>query len=221
MITSEKKEKAILLRKHGDSLREISEKLKVSKSTASLWLRDLKLSSSALKTLEEKKQNGRKKGNAKQKQKSLQREKDIHDSVVQYLGATPFSKKQAKGLSALLYGCEGSKNETGRMVFINSDPILISFFLQLFRLAFKVNERKFRVLMHLHPYHNEKKQKKFWSEITGVSSKQFSKAYRKSNGKKNIREGYQGCVSVRYNSGAIQRELAMLYKEMIKRRYNV
>ncbi|OGI15450.1 MAG: hypothetical protein A2878_01560 [Candidatus Moranbacteria bacterium RIFCSPHIGHO2_01_FULL_54_31] len=221
MIAVGVKEKAIILRKRGSSLKEISDRLKVSKSTASLWLRNVKLSSSALKTLEEKKQNGRKRGNARQIEKSIENVRDIRDSVTRYLRVTPFSKEQAKGFCALLYGCEGSKNETGRMAFINSDPALITFFLHLFRLAFEVNEKKFRVLMHLHQYHDEKKQKKFWSEITGIPSEQFSKTYQKPNGQKNIREGYQGCVSVRYNSASVQKELVILYREMIEQRYCV
>lgn len=216
MVADKTKEKAIILRKQGSSLREISETLKISKSTASLWLRDLKLSSLALKKLEEKKTNGRKKGNDRQKEKSLQKEKDICALAIRYLDATSFSKEQAKGLCALLYGCEGAKNDT-RAAFINSDPDLIRFFLVLFRRAFSVDEKKFRVQMHLHEYHDEKRQLKFWAGVTGISEEQFSKAFRKKNGKKNIREGYQGCISVRYNSADVQKELISVYREILKR----
>lgn len=221
MIATGIKEQATILRKQGSSLREISDTLKISKSTASLWLRGLTFSSVALKILEEKKQNGRKKGNARQIEKSLENVKNIRDSVAQYLRVTSFSKEQAKGFCALLYGCEGSKNETGRMAFINSDPDLVAFFLHLFRLAFEVNESKFRVLMHLHQYHDEKRQKKFWSDITGIPCEQFSKTYQKPHGQKNIREGYQGCVSVRYNSASVQKELVILYREMIEQRHYI
>lgn len=216
MIADRTKERAIILRKQGSSLREISEALSVSKSTASLWLRDLKLSSLAMRILEGKKVNGRKKGNDRQKEKSLQKERDICVLAAQYLDTVPFSKEQAKGLCALLYGCEGAKNDT-RAAFINSDPSLIRFFLVLFREAFSVDEKKFRVQMHLHEYHNEKKQLKFWAGITGISEQQFSKTFQKKNGKKNIREGYQGCISVRYNSADVQKELISVYREILKR----
>lgn len=216
MVADKTKEKAIFLRKQGSSLREISEVLKVSKSTASLWLRDLKLSSSALKTLEEKKTNGRKKGNDRQKEKSLQKEKNICVLTAQYLDTTSFSREQAKGLCALLYGCEGAKNDT-RAAFINSDPGLICFFLILFRKAFSVDEKKFRVQMHLHEYHDERRQLKFWANITGIPVEQFSKTFQKKNGGKNIREGYQGCISVRYNSADVQKELISVYREILKR----
>lgn len=216
MIVDKTKEKAIILRKQGSSLREISEVLKVSKSTASLWLRDVRLSSLALKILEEKKTNGRKKGNDRQKEKSLRKEKDIRVLVMQYLDATSFYQEQAKGLCALLYGCEGAKNDT-RAAFTNSDPGLIRFFLILFRKAFPVDERKFRVQMHLHEYHDEKRQLKFWSDVTDISEKQFSKTFQKKNGKRNVREGYRGCISVRYNSADVQKELISIYREILKR----
>ncbi len=204
------------LRQQGCSFREISEALGVSKSTASLWLRDVKLSFLAIKTLEEKKTNGRSKGNDTQKEKLLQKEKDIRVLAVRYTEETPFSQEQAKGICALLYGCEGTKNGT-RVAFVNSDPDLVRFFLLLFRKAFLVDEKKFRVQMHLHEYHNEKQQLQFWADITGIHEEQFSKTFQKKSGKKNIREGYQGCISVRYNSADVQRELVSVYREILKR----
>lgn len=207
---------AIFLRQQGFSLREISEQLKISKSTASIWLRKLKLSQKAQKALRRKGELGRSKGNKTIREKNLQKSLCIDASVGEYLAHPPFQSWQAKAICAFLYGCEGAKNER-RVVFINSDPDLIRFFLILLRRAFFVDEGKFRILMHLHEYHDEKIQKRFWSGITGISEEQFSKTYQKKNGKKVIREGYQGCISVRYNSGAIQKELVRTYREMLKR----
>jgi predicted DNA-binding protein YlxM (UPF0122 family) len=51
------KQKGINLRQQGKSLREISSQLNISKSTASVWLRNLKLNQQAKKTLEQKRQN--------------------------------------------------------------------------------------------------------------------------------------------------------------------
>lgn len=216
MIENEIKERAILLRQGGSSLSEISEALKISKSAASLWLRNLALPPLAIKILQNKRNDGRKQGSDRQREKSLQRQDSISVLAVQYLDVTSFSEEQAKGLCALLYGCEGTKNGT-RVAFINSDPDLIRFFLLLFRRSFPVDERKFRVQMHLHEYHHEKQQLKFWASVTGVSTEQFSKTFQKKNGKKNIRVGYQGCISVRYNSADVQRELVSVYREILKR----
>jgi orotate phosphoribosyltransferase-like protein len=54
-LPQETKEKAIKLRKNGYSLKEISEKLNIAKSTASVWLRNIKLTQKAKKRLKKRK----------------------------------------------------------------------------------------------------------------------------------------------------------------------
>lgn len=177
----------------------------------------MNLSAEAKDVLREKQVLGRKKGNDVLARRAVLNSEKIDASVKEYLGGISFHPEQAKALCALLYGCEGSKREKGKLAFINSDPELVRFFLFLFRQAFSANEEKFRVLMHLHEYHDENEQKRFWSEVTDIPRKQFLKTYQKQNGKKIIRDGYQGCVSVRYNSGSIQKELVGIYREMLVR----
>lgn len=57
------KERAISLRKKGFSFREISEVLYISKSTASLWLKDVELSVKAKDRIKKLGIEGREKGN--------------------------------------------------------------------------------------------------------------------------------------------------------------
>ena len=54
MAESNKKIKALSLRKNGKSIKQIAEKLKVSKSTASLWCRDVMLTSNQIKKLHDR-----------------------------------------------------------------------------------------------------------------------------------------------------------------------
>lgn len=215
MFGPKAKRKAVSLRKRGYSLNEISRLVGISRSTASLWLKDVQLPATARKTLNEKQALGRKRGNEVLAKRAALNLGALDVSVKEYLGRLSFHPKQVKALCALLYGCEGSKRESGKLAFINSDPELVRFFLFLFRQAFPVDEEKFRVLMHLHEYHDEERQKKFWSEITGIPVSRFLKTYQKMNGEKIIRDGYQGCVSVRYNSGYVQKELVRIYREML------
>ena len=79
---------------------------------------------------------------------------------------------------ALIYQCEGSKDIRDSITFTNSDPNLIKTFLFLLRKSFDLDEKKLKILMHLHKYHNEKIQKSFWSKITRVPEEQFNKTYR-------------------------------------------
>jgi len=203
------------LRKRGFSLREISERLRVSKSSVSVWARNIPLSEKAKSEIVRKQRDGRQRGIESSRTKKRVEENMTLISVRSALGALSFDPLQSKAVCALLYGCEGSKVESGRVVFVNSDPQLVRFFLRFFRQAFLVDEKKFRALVHIHGYHDEKKQVRFWSGVTGIPESQFTQSYRKKNGGKNIREGYQGCVSVRYNDVKVQREILLLYKEIL------
>lgn len=208
-------EKAKKLRKEGRSLKEISDALNVSRSTVSLWMRNIQISPLAQQRILTRQKKGREAGVTKLRESREENLARIESLVDQLIPSLNFSKEQCKGLCALLYGCEGSKREGGRIVFINSDPDLIRFFLLMFRKSFTLDESKFRALVHVHTYHNERKQVRFWSEITEIPKNQFTRSYRKINGGKNTRADYQGCVSIRYSDTNIQKELIILYKKII------
>ena len=70
------------------------------------------------------------------------------------------------------------------------------------RFSFKLDERKFRAMLHLHDYHNEKK-------IIPIS--QFSKSYKKPHTGKRKREGYPGSTRIRYYYSKIALELRTIY----------
>jgi len=62
------------------------------------------------------------------------------------------------------------------------------------RFSFKLDERKFRAMLHLHDYHNEKKIMIFWSDLTQYlfpSSQRVTKNHTPENEKeKDIPEVY-------------------------------
>lgn len=211
------KEKAILLRKKGFSFREISESLGVSKSTASLWLSSMRLSAKAKKRINRLSVIGRIKANRTNNKKKIAENKKISERVKKYFEQINFSKDYLKIVCAVLYWCEGAKNDDG-VVFINSDPEMIKYFLYSFRSAFDVDESKFRALIHLHEYHNQEVQLKFWSNITKIPKIRFFKPYLKNNTGKNKRENYPGCISIRYYDKKIFKELVLIYKQLHKMR---
>jgi hypothetical protein len=210
-------ERAISLRKSGHSFREIGSELGISPSTASIWVRNVRMSLSAKKRIAKKQEYGRMTGSESLRKHREERESKIRKVVESTLHELLLSKEYCKCSCALLYGCEGSKTERGRVVFVNSDPELIRFFLFLFRTSFSIDESKFRALVHMHGYHNEEKQIQFWSDITKIPMQQFTRSFRKKNGGKNIRVSYQGCVSIRYGSADIQKELIFLYRDLLLR----
>lgn len=208
-------QKSIKLRKAGLSYGEISTILKISKSTASLWLRYVNLNKQAKQRLINSSKIGLHKSIQTKKMKKMKILKQINQESSTLLSRIIIEKDLKKLLCSMLYWAEGAK-DTKYVTFINSDPKMISTFLSLLRSAFHINENKFRALVHLHEYHNKTQIKKYWSSITLIPLSQFNRNYTKPHTKKRIREGYKGCVSIRYYDYKIALELRSVYNSLIK-----
>ncbi len=207
----ELKYQAISLRKKGFSLKEVAEELKIAKSTASIWLQNINLNKKAQERLKKRRILGQYKSRLIKKTQSENLIKRYHSQAYQEISKINFNKNIYKLLCSFLYWCEGAKLNNTHIRFINSDPKMIKTFLALLRKSFELEEKKFRALIHLHEYHNEKKQKKFWTKITGIPPRQFNRSYHKPNTKKRIRDNYPGCLAIYYYDHKIAKELAALY----------
>jgi hypothetical protein len=211
------KERAISLRGRGFSFREISEKLKISKSTASLWLRDIKLSNKAKLRISRLSIDGRTKSIETNKNKREVENVFIRKKVAEYFSNIEQSRINPKIACALLYWGEGTKYDGNKSVsFMNADPEMVKYFLRVFRKSFDLEEKKFRALIHLHEYHNIEKQLKFWSNITKIPICQFNRSYLKKNTGKNKKENYPGCISIRYSDIRIYKELMFTIEKLAK-----
>lgn len=207
----EKKEQAILLREKGHSLREISMQLSIAKSTASLWLRKTDLNELAKQRLRINSINARAKALKTLYRKRERLKKHMQQVVSDELSKVIITPELSKLLCSIFIWTEGGKLSCNNVSITNSDPAMISTFLMLFRTAFRLNENKFRALIHIHVYHNDDQIKEYWSKITCIPLKQFNKSYRKANTGKTIREGYKGCIRVAYYDAKIALELGMFY----------
>jgi len=208
----EEKLKAIELRKHGYSLNEIIEKIGVSKSTASNWLKNIKLNHSGRLRLSERIKLGRLKSAEKKRNKTEEKLKYFYAEGLRDIDKISLNKSTIRMLCSLIYWCEGIKNHFQGVTFINSDPKLIRIFLYLLRKGYDIEESKFRICIHIHEYHDPLKQMTFWSGITNIPTNQFIKPYLKQNTGKRIRLGYEGCISLRYRNNDLARQLLMMAK---------
>lgn len=203
------------LRREGFSFKEIGEQLKISKSTAYLWTKDINLSDEAKSRLYNLGVIGRNRGNATNLKKREVEDCEIAERVNDYFEKEAEIIIDNKISCALLYWCEGTKNTSNSAVsFTNSDSEMIRFFLSAFRRAFKLDEKKFRALVHLHEYHDEKKQLAFWSDITDIPLIQFNKSYLKKNTGKRKRENYPGCINIKYFDSRVYKELMVIIKKL-------
>ncbi|MEK7654288.1 MAG: helix-turn-helix domain-containing protein [Patescibacteria group bacterium] len=202
------------LRLKGFSLNEIAVKLGVSKSSVSLWVRDVHLNKTIMAILDRKAKNGQKAAAAARRAQTKILEDGYFEDALEELKR--FGQLPEKLLCSMIYWCEGAKNPKHGVVFMNSDPELVKKFIYLFKRSFKTDVAKFRVLLHLHDYHNKDKEIDFWSKITNISRNQFLKPYMKESGHLFLKEGYRGCASVRYYDNKIARQLLIYAKAFLK-----
>lgn len=205
------KRKAEHLRKNGYSLKEIAKKLCIAKGTASKWLRDIALSEKALKRLQGRRRLGQYKAQQTRKKNREKKFRQLKAEKRKDLSGSKIDERILKLCCSLLFWCEGGKYTDSHIAFVNSDPILIQTFVNLLRQSFKLDEKKFRALIHIHEYHSDTKQKKFWSKITKIPIGQFTQSYKKPNTKKRKRKSYPGCVRVSYHDAKVAKELKALY----------
>lgn len=201
---------AAKLRESGHSLREISEKLRISKSTASLWTRKQSISDIGKKRLENLSIKGRKKSKVTLIKKRINRLEKMEKECTVLSKKINFKKDDFKLMLALLYWCEGGKTDK-RVTFINSDHNLIKAFLKLLRKSFIIDEKKLKALLHLHEYHNRKKMLEYWADVAGIKTENIT-VYNKKNSGKRKRDSYKGCISLRYGDCQILNEILLIIK---------
>lgn len=209
--------KAKELRKKGYSINELSRILIVSKSTISKWVNHIELSSKAKKRIENNYSKGQLASQKTIKEKTMIKNIEADNSALDKLRSIKLSSDYTVLICSLIYQCEGNKSIKDSITFTNSDPELIRTFLYLFRNSFVLDENKFKVLMHLHGYHNEIKQKKFWSQVTGISQKQFLKTFNKPSTGIYKKDKYEGCIQVRYHDVKIGRVIQAVAKKFMER----
>lgn len=180
MKVKEKKE-AIQLRKLGYSLKTITQRLNVSKSSVSLWVRDVQLTKSQLSNLT-KRQHARSVVEKRRKTRLLNsevRKSKVINKAVQQI--KPISQKDLFLVGVSLYLGEGSKKKQGVVEFVNGDPELIMIMMRFFREVCEIQDTKFRIHIHLHCHISPVKAEKYWSKITGVPRSQFFKTSQQHN----------------------------------------
>lgn len=219
-IRSVKKMQAIALRRRGYSVKEIAERVDIAQSTSSLWVRNVKMNSQAKNRIKQRRKQGMLRAQETRAKKQQSQEAEIQAAAEEVCSkAVPLSSAQTKLFLAVMYGCEGVKDDRqSRLTFINSDPDMIAMFMDYFRGAYELDESKWRCCVHLHDYHNKDVEVDFWARISNIPREQFIKPYVKKSSQQRKREGYRGCLSIRYYDSGIAKELYSIYRNILKGR---
>ena len=181
--------KAQELRRQGLSVKEIEKRLKVSRSSVSLWIRDIKLTNAQLEKLYLNKKTGQLRGciiaaNNK-KEARLRQIKELKECGIKEIGKMRKRDRFIAGVS--MYFAEGSKTDSS-VQFSNSDPRAIKFMADWMREFCKPSEDRFRASIYIHDNLNISKAKKFWSKLIDVPLDQFTKTYIVKNNPKRFRK---------------------------------
>lgn len=174
----ELKLKAQTLRKRGLSIKEIQRQLKVSRSSVSLWVREIKLTQKQIKKLYFNKKKGKLKGSYIAAMNKIKTREELIKKLIREgrkeIGRLSKRDRFIAGI-AMYYG-EGGKTD-GDVSFANSDPRLIRFMIGWFREFCDISNKKFRGNLYIHDNLNEGRAKKFWSDLTKIPCSQFTKTY--------------------------------------------
>ena len=160
------------LRQKGKSYSEILKSVKISKSTLSLWLRDMPLSEKQKRDLEGRTKS-RYAGSKARQQARINLTKEIIENSKREASNLLENKLFLLGL--MLYWAEGTKRGEEMVNFSNSDPNMIKLMMRWFREVCQVKEERFRIQVHIHSLLTPKDVKGYWSNLTGISLKQFHK----------------------------------------------
>lgn len=191
--------RAIELRKAGFSYSQIRDDLKVSKSSLSLWLREIPLSDERLRELRDYSQIRIEKSRETKRKKKEQR----RDAVLTQVAADIDGSKDPSFVSGFyLYWGEGTKTSEYSVSFTNTDPAMVRCFIQWIGLL-GVTSDKLKLKLHIYSDQNAKGLKAFWSRQTGIPIKNFYKTYIKSSesGRKTYKGMYEnGTCAIFYHN---------------------
>lgn len=208
------RDKALELRKIGYSLGEISKGLNISKSTASLWTKDVILDVKAKERIEMKAKASRSKGHDTLRKKKMDRLILAEKEAKRLLGNIKIDKNTAVVALSMMYRCEGLKKDNG-IAFTNSDPDLVKAFIRMLKEVFEIDEKRFQVCLHLHDYHDKVELLDFWSNTINLPVGQFSIFMKKSDHKYS-HKGYKGCARISYFDSRLSRIIISFAKNFIK-----
>jgi len=201
------RQQARQLRRTGLPVGEIAERLGVSKSSVSLWVRDVEFTPIPRVT-----RGRRRDPNALQRRKRGEIERLVEEGRVR-IGR--LSEREFLVAGVALYAGEGAKGD-GRLRFVNSDPRMVMFFCAWLRHFYEIDESRLRLALYLHQGLDLAVAMAYWSALTGIPETQFTKPYR-AVPDPSIRHAkhVHGCVAVGYSCSATHRSVMGLVRALL------
>ncbi|MFJ3768297.1 hypothetical protein ACIPQJ_18165 [Streptomyces sp. NPDC090082] len=200
MTKSDLRERARDLRLRGWTYDEIRAELGCSKSSVSLWVRDLP-KPERKRTREEASEIARRGWDPVLLRREEER-RAVKLTAAEEVGTV--SERELFLLGVALYWAEGTKDKPHarreRVVFVNSDPGMVRVFTAWLDLLGVGAERR-RYAVMIHETADATAAEQFWGDLVGVDPSAFCKTTVKRHdprtNRKNRSAGYHGCLSIR------------------------
>ena len=201
------RERARRLRATGLPMADIAARLGVSRSSVSLWVRDVPFEPRPRVTL-----GRRREPNALQRRKQAEIDRLLAEGRDR---VGRLSEREFLVAGVALYAGEGSKGD-GNVRFANSDPRMIGFFCSWLRRFFEIDESRLRVHLYLHQGLDLAAAIAYWSALTSIPPSQFLKPYR-ALPDPSIRHAkhVHGCVGIGYSCSATHRSIMGLVAALL------
>jgi hypothetical protein len=194
------RERARGLRARSWTLKDIAVELGVSKSSVSVWVRDVEF---------DPRPRNRGPSSHKphpltlEKQRQLERCREEAEARVSSLTERDFFMY---GLAR--YHGEGFKTETTGVGMANTDPGLLRMFAMWLRQFFEIDEQRLRARLYLHVGLDLAGATAYWSDLLDIPEAQFRKPYRAEPRGSYRRSKHEfGCPSVRYTDLLLHRRV--------------
>lgn len=214
------REEARKLRSRGKTYSEIKKLLgiKISKSTLSYWVKDIKLPSSYKEKIVELNLNHLKKirsqaliVNRKKRIEYLKSIESINRPIAEKINEKPVSKI---ALAMLCLG-EASKYRSkrrGAFTLGSSDKRIVILFLEFLKQCFNFHIDKIRCTVQCRADQNTARLEEYWQKVTKIPPKLFYKARidPRTIGKPTKKKEYKGVLRVDYLDTNVQLELESL-----------
>ena len=206
----EEQNRARDLRAQGWTYKEICEELGVSRSSVSLWVRDVEPDPEAWAARSRANYLNGNFGPRPKRPHRQQSEKQAQIAELQEEGRRRIGRLTEKEFlvaGVALYAGEGGKSDNG-VRFANSDPRMLLCFVSWLRYFYDIDEQRLRLRLYLHEGLDLDAASEFWADLLAIPTAQMVKPYR-AVPDPSIRHSKHpmGCPSVSYNSSPVLRSI--------------
>lgn len=202
------------LREQGLDYEEIAGALGVSKSSVSLWVRDMPWPERlSYEECRKRSAEGAQRYWAAERPVRQARREAVRAAAAAEIG--PLAEREILIAGAIAYWCEGAKSKAhrrqDRVVFVNSDPALIRFFLR-FLDTVGIGREELTYRVHIHETADVLGAERFWQRVTQADPCQFRRTVLKTHNPRTVRanvgDDYHGCLRVEVRrSGELYRQI--------------